>query len=205
MRSVNEAGTSASLGVGTDRRSSTAPRGPPGRRASGSRRCRRRGRVASSRPAPHARQSPSWRGPTPSPLRDRIPPCAEGGARLVSWSASMSLWRCGSNDSLSLAERDDHVTFVAFLDGCHRVEQRQDRVPLDVVAQRVAEDLRQRVPLMAVQVPGSSHVDSSRPAPSGEQAAGPSSQLCRGPQRARPGSWLVERTGRRGRLGRSRR
>jgi hypothetical protein len=56
------------------------------------------------------------------------------------------------------AEGDEDVTFVGLLDRCHRVEQREDRVPLDVVTQRVPEDLRQRVPLVAVQVPRFSHM-----------------------------------------------
>jgi hypothetical protein len=46
-------------------------------------------------------------------------------------------------------------------------------MPFDVVAQRVIEDLRHRVPLMAVQVLGLAHVDSSRASLSGRQPAAP--------------------------------
>ena len=93
MRSVSEAGTSASAGVGTDRRSRIRPRGPPGRRASASRRHPRPGRVRHA--GPHAAVS-SWSSAAvllaASPGRIRLAQSAEG-CQLLGVDV---LVRCGS-------------------------------------------------------------------------------------------------------------
>ena len=60
------------------------------------------------------------------------------------------------------AHRDQQVSLVGLLDGTHGIEQREDRMPFDVVAEGMPEDLRQRVAMMAVQVLGRCHVGSSR-------------------------------------------
>jgi hypothetical protein len=61
------------------------------------------------------------------------------------------------------ADRHEEVPFVRLLDLADCLQQRGDGMPLDVVAQRVSKDVRQRVPLVAIQ-PLLSRFQSSRSA-----------------------------------------
>jgi hypothetical protein len=68
------------------------------------------------------------------------------------------------------ADRDEEVALVRLLDLAHRLQQRGDGMPLKVVAQRVSEDVRQGVPLVAIQpllCRFQSSLSSSSPSPNG--------------------------------------
>jgi hypothetical protein len=62
-----------------------------------------------------------------------------------------------------VADRDEEASLVGLLYRADRVEERDDRVPFDVVTRRVPEDVGERVALVAVQVLWSCHVLSSPP------------------------------------------
>src|ERR1700728_4752952 len=140
MRSVNDAGTSASAGVGTDRRSRTRPLSstraaricvPPTSAA-------RTGRVTSN-----ASCSGSFLSCLGRTLSGPVSRFAEETAEIrqligVDVLVALRVERLGD-----LPDTRQEVTLVCLLDGGHRLQEGEDRVPLDVVAQRVIEDLRQ--------------------------------------------------------------
>lgn len=96
-------------------------------------------------------------------------------------------------EGLGLApDGGQEVGLVGLLHRARRSEQREDRMPLDVVAQRVPEDLGQCVTAMAVQGAGvptsTSSISRYADCPAGDIVAGPDLRPYQLPGRGRE-SW----------------